>query len=66
MGSASIHRAKYLFVSRVRLININDRPVVLVNGQLSVNLSFTEGGKPVSLLEDSLLITDSDNKNLTE
>ena len=66
MGSTSVHRAKYLFVSRVRLINVNDRPVVLVNGQLSVNLSFTEGGKTVSVMEDSLLITDSDNKNLTE
>jgi hypothetical protein len=50
----------------VRLININDRPVLLVNGQLAANLSFVEGGNPVSLPEDSVRISDSDNRNLTE
>ena len=51
---------------RVRLIDVNDHPVVLVNGQISADLSFMEGGSPVSLSEDSTLITDSDNKNLTK
>lgn len=52
-------------MGRVRLINANDRPVVLLNGRLSENVSFHEGRNPVSLPNNSVRITDSDNRWLS-
>jgi cysteine-rich repeat protein len=50
----------------VRLININDGPVLSINGQVSANLSYEEGGNPVSLPNNSVRISDSDSENIIE
>ena len=43
---------------------MNDAPVLLIAGQMHVNVSYIEEGGPTNFAQNSVNITDSDNKNL--
>ena len=49
----------YQVCVRIVIINVNDRPVLLLNGQNMTQVTFTEGGDRV-LLADGITVSDED------